>query len=60
MRWMLLLGSVVLAACASEVDAYREGRSKVFGYLVGQVMKQTRGKANPGQVNALLKARLDG
>jgi aspartyl-tRNA(Asn)/glutamyl-tRNA(Gln) amidotransferase subunit B len=48
----------VLAACPSEAEAYREGRTKVFGYLVGQVMKQTRGKANPKLVNDLLKEKL--
>ena len=48
----------VLAACSAEAKAYREGRIKVFGYLVGQVMKQTRGKANPKLVNDLLKEKL--
>jgi len=48
----------VLAACPSEAEAYREGKTKVFGYIVGQVMKQTRGKANPKLVNDLLKEKL--
>lgn len=48
----------VLAACPSEVETYRAGRTKVFGFLVGQVMKQTRGKANPKLVNEILKEKL--
>ncbi|MFP4257221.1 MAG: Asp-tRNA(Asn)/Glu-tRNA(Gln) amidotransferase subunit GatB [Desulfosalsimonas sp.] len=42
-----------------EVEKYREGKTKVFGFLVGQVMKETRGKANPQVVNTILKNRLD-
>ncbi|MEE9411687.1 MAG: hypothetical protein V3V22_01410, partial [Methylococcales bacterium] len=34
------------------------GKEKLFGYFVGQVMKQTQGKANPAQVNQILKAKL--
>jgi aspartyl-tRNA(Asn)/glutamyl-tRNA(Gln) amidotransferase subunit B len=53
-------GSVdaVLAANAKPVAEYRGGNEKVFGFLVGQVMKATRGKANPQLVNELLKRRL--
>ncbi|MFW6080978.1 MAG: Asp-tRNA(Asn)/Glu-tRNA(Gln) amidotransferase GatCAB subunit B, partial [Desulfosalsimonas sp.] len=42
-----------------EVEKYRAGKKKVFGFFVGQVMKETRGKANPQVVNTILKNRLD-
>ena len=48
----------VLAANEKSVAEYRAGKEKAFNALVGQVMKATRGKANPEQVNALLKKRL--
>ncbi len=48
----------VLAANAKSVDEFRSGKEKAFNALVGQVMKATRGKANPTQVNDLLKAKL--
>ena len=48
----------VLAANPKSVDEYRAGKDKAFNALVGQVMKASQGKANPAQVNALLKARL--
>ncbi|HRO59215.1 MAG TPA: Asp-tRNA(Asn)/Glu-tRNA(Gln) amidotransferase subunit GatB [Burkholderiaceae bacterium] len=48
----------VLAANQKSIDEYRAGRDKAFNALVGQVMKASKGKANPQQVNALLKARL--
>ncbi len=48
----------VLAASAKLVEDYRAGKEKAFNALVGQVMKATQGKANPGQVNAILKRRL--
>ncbi len=48
----------VVAANAKSVDEYRAGKDKAFNALVGQVMKASRGKANPAQVNALLKKRL--
>jgi aspartyl-tRNA(Asn)/glutamyl-tRNA(Gln) amidotransferase subunit B len=50
----------VIADNPTQLEQYRGGKNKLFGFFVGQVMKATRGKANPGQVNALLKARLDG
>ena len=49
----------VLAGAAAQVEQYRNGRHKVLGFLVGQVMQKTRGKANPGQVNEILKRRLE-
>ena len=50
----------VLAAHAKLVEDYRAGREKAFQSLVGQVMKATRGKANPAQVNEILRRRLSG
>jgi len=41
-----------------QVEQYKAGKDKVFGFFVGQVMKQTQGKANPGIVNELLKKKL--
>ncbi len=48
----------VLAQNADQVAEYRAGKDKVFGFLVGQIMKATKGKANPAQVNELLKKKL--
>jgi aspartyl-tRNA(Asn)/glutamyl-tRNA(Gln) amidotransferase subunit B len=48
----------VLAKNARQVEDYRAGKDKAFNSLVGQVMKATQGKANPAQVNELLKRRL--
>jgi aspartyl-tRNA(Asn)/glutamyl-tRNA(Gln) amidotransferase subunit B len=48
----------VLAANAKQVEDYRAGKEKAFNSLVGQVMKATKGKANPGQVNELLRRKL--
>ncbi|HYP68169.1 MAG TPA: Asp-tRNA(Asn)/Glu-tRNA(Gln) amidotransferase subunit GatB [Thiobacillaceae bacterium] len=50
--------SEVLAANPKSVEEYRAGKDKAFNALVGQVMKQTRGKANPQQVNDILKTKL--
>ncbi len=48
----------VIAANAANVEQYRAGKDKAFNALVGQVMKASKGKANPQQVNDLLKAKL--
>jgi aspartyl-tRNA(Asn)/glutamyl-tRNA(Gln) amidotransferase subunit B len=48
----------VLAANAKQVEDYRAGKEKAFNSLVGQVMKATRGKANPSQVNDVLRKKL--
>ena len=48
----------VLAANAKSVEEFRQGKEKAFNALVGQVMKASRGKANPQQVNDMLRARL--
>ncbi|MCW9058613.1 MAG: Asp-tRNA(Asn)/Glu-tRNA(Gln) amidotransferase subunit GatB [Gammaproteobacteria bacterium] len=50
----------VLDASPKQIEQYRAGQEKLFGYFVGQVMKATQGKANPAQVNELLKKRLAG
>ena len=50
----------VLAANAKQAEDYRAGKEKAFNSLVGQVMKATQGKANPAQVNEILKRKLAG
>jgi len=50
----------VLAANPKSVEEYRAGKEKAFNALVGQVMKASRGKASPAQVNELLKKKLGG
>jgi aspartyl-tRNA(Asn)/glutamyl-tRNA(Gln) amidotransferase subunit B len=50
----------IIQANPQQVEQYRAGKEKVFGFFVGQVMKQSQGKANPQQVNALLKEKLKG
>ncbi|MEO1923855.1 MAG: Asp-tRNA(Asn)/Glu-tRNA(Gln) amidotransferase subunit GatB [Nautiliaceae bacterium] len=48
----------VLAANADKVEEYKAGKEKLFGFFVGQVMKASRGKANPQIVNKILKSKL--
>lgn len=48
----------VLAQNSKSVEEYRSGKEKAFNALVGQIMKASKGKANPGQVNTLLKQKL--
>jgi len=48
----------VLAANPKQAEQFRAGDEKVFTWLVGQVMKATRGKANPARLNELLRGRL--
>jgi aspartyl-tRNA(Asn)/glutamyl-tRNA(Gln) amidotransferase subunit B len=48
----------VMAKNPAQLADYRAGKDKLFGFFVGQVMKATQGKANPAQVNELLKAKL--
>jgi aspartyl-tRNA(Asn)/glutamyl-tRNA(Gln) amidotransferase subunit B len=50
----------VLAANAKSVEEFRAGKEKAFNALVGQAMKATKGKANPAQVNEILRRRLAG
>ena len=48
----------IIADNPKQVEQYRNGKTKVLGFFVGQVMKETGGKANPRQVNELVVARL--
>jgi aspartyl-tRNA(Asn)/glutamyl-tRNA(Gln) amidotransferase subunit B len=48
----------VMAANPKQLADYRSGKDKLFGFFVGQVMKATGGKANPAQLNELLKSKL--
>ncbi|MEE8389088.1 MAG: Asp-tRNA(Asn)/Glu-tRNA(Gln) amidotransferase subunit GatB, partial [Acidiferrobacterales bacterium] len=50
----------VLTDNPEQVQQFRDGKEKVFGFLVGQAMKATKGKANPKQVNELLRQKLKG
>ncbi len=50
----------VMAANAKSVEEFRAGKEKAFNALIGQVMKASKGKANPAQVNDLLKRKLQG
>lgn len=50
----------VLDASPDEVAAYKGGKTKLMGFFVGQVMKKTKGKANPALVNQILKQKLEG
>lgn len=48
----------IIAANANQVEQYRNGNEKAFNFFVGQVMKAMQGKANPAEVNKILKAKL--
>jgi len=50
----------VMAQNPAQLADYRSGKDKLFGFFVGQVMKATGGKANPAELNKLLKAKLSG
>ena len=50
----------VMAKNPGQLADYRAGKDKLFGFFVGQVMKATGGKANPAELNELLKAKLSG
>jgi len=50
----------VLAENPSEVEQYRAGKEKLFGFFVGQVMRKSKGKANPKLVNDILRGKLTG
>ena len=52
--------AAIMAANQSQVEEYRSGKEKVFGFFVGQVMRAMKGKANPAVVNDLLKEQLTG
>jgi len=51
---------ITMQANPKQVEDYRKGKEKLFGFFVGEVMKQTKGKANPNLVNELLKKKLKG
>jgi aspartyl-tRNA(Asn)/glutamyl-tRNA(Gln) amidotransferase subunit B len=48
----------VLAANPKQVEQFKGGKTTVIGFLVGQVMKASRGQANPAAVNELMKSKL--
>ncbi|MCG8069916.1 MAG: Asp-tRNA(Asn)/Glu-tRNA(Gln) amidotransferase subunit GatB [Candidatus Thiodiazotropha taylori] len=48
----------IIAANPKQVEQFQAGKDKLLGFFVGQVMKQTQGKANPGQVNQILLKKL--
>ncbi len=48
----------VIAACPDQVQQYKDGNEKVIGFLVGQVMQKSKGKANPGMANKMLTEKL--
>lgn len=50
----------VIAANPEQVEQYRAGKEKVFAFFIGQAMKVSRGKANPAQLNELLREKLKG
>ena len=49
----------VLAANPGQVEEYRNGKAGLLGYFVGQVMKETQGKANARVVNEIVRAKLE-
>jgi aspartyl-tRNA(Asn)/glutamyl-tRNA(Gln) amidotransferase subunit B len=49
-----------MTANPKQVKEYRSGKTKVMGFFVGQVMKETKGQANPQIVNELLQEKLSG
>jgi aspartyl-tRNA(Asn)/glutamyl-tRNA(Gln) amidotransferase subunit B len=50
--------SNILSENPAEVEAFKNGKTKLMGFFVGQVMKMTKGKANPKLVNEILKRKL--
>ena len=48
----------IIADNPKQVEQYLSGKDKVFGFFVGQTMKASQGKANPGEVNKILKEKL--
>jgi aspartyl-tRNA(Asn)/glutamyl-tRNA(Gln) amidotransferase subunit B len=55
---LLAIIDSILAANTDKVTEYRSGKDKLFGFFVGQTMKESKGSANPNKVNDLLKQRL--
>ena len=56
---ILAIIDAIICANADKVAEYRAGKDKLFGFFVGQTMKESKGAANPAKVNELLKQRLD-
>lgn len=52
------IADAIIAAHPKQVEQYRGGKDKLFGFFVGQMMKETKGRANPEQAGAILKERL--
>ena len=55
---LLAIIDAILAANEDKVNEYKSGKDKLFGFFVGQTMKESKGSANPAKVNDLLKQRL--
>jgi len=51
--------SEAVAECSAAVADYKAGSERALNYIVGQVMKKTRGKASPGEVHNLVRAQVD-
>ena len=49
----------VLIENPDNVQKYKEGKTKLLGFFIGEVMKATKGKANPGLLNQIVKKKLD-
>lgn len=56
---ILAIIDAIMSANMDKVAEYRSGKDKLFGFFVGQTMKESKGTANPAKVNELLKQRLD-
>ena len=56
---IILMIEKVMKNNQDKVDEYRSGKDKLFGFFVGQVMKDSGGKANPQMVNKILKEKLN-
>ncbi|WP_256761253.1 Asp-tRNA(Asn)/Glu-tRNA(Gln) amidotransferase subunit GatB [Cohnella sp. WQ 127256] len=56
---ILSIVDAIIAANPQSVEDFRNGKEKAIGFLVGQIMKETKGKANPGMVNKMLIERLN-
>lgn len=56
---ILAIIDAIISSNADKVAEYRSGKDKLFGFFVGQTMKESKGTANPAKVNELLKSRLD-
>jgi aspartyl-tRNA(Asn)/glutamyl-tRNA(Gln) amidotransferase subunit B len=55
---LLAIIDAILVSNQDKVNEYKSGKDKLFGFFVGQTMKESKGSANPNKVNDLLKQRL--